>query len=474
MANKVNYPKVLRRKITVSSFKNGMKLKSHEKISDISTAKYIRNLDYSTGVLKTGVGSSKFNTFTYSNLSSYKLLAIYPYIRFNHNTNSYEEKIICYCSDKCLYSASVSGGAFTKVSSQTLESAPKVIEYNYLDDDILLLSSSNGLFYLNDNILTKIDGAPDITSLCIHNERIFATVGGEGKSLWFSDDFNPTNWAISIDEAGFIDYFDGNGKLLKVVSFLDYVYVFREYGISRVSASGSQEEFTSVNLFGKQGKIIGSSVTECGDFIVLLTSSGFYTFNGYSTTKILSELDDFLIGCDNSNAKGVFYDNKFYIKMQIALDGTIEDALLSYDIYTGAYQITTGLNILDLAFFGGSVNKLLYIPKSSLNVYKVDDGGAHNNSALLKEWVSPFCDLGISSKNKTLTKVSINTKQKIDLTITADDKVVSFNVDGKGNNAVFPMLKGERFRIKISSKDRIVEIHNLVLYVDYVKEIYDE
>jgi hypothetical protein len=330
------------------------------------------------------------------------------------------------------------------------------------------------LFYLDNDTIVKVEEAPDITSLCIHNERLFATTRGEGKSLWLSDDFNPTNWSRSLDEAGFIDYFDNSGKLLKVVSFLDYVYVFREYGVSRVSANGAQEDFSSVNLFQKQGKIVGSSVTECGDFIVLLTSVGIYTFNGYSTNKILSELDEFLDGVNNDDAKGIFSGNTFYLKLKLKIEGNVVDALLSYDIYKKSYQISTNLNILDMVFFGSSVNEVIYLPTNEVNVLKLDKSGSFSGLALEKKWVSVKSNLGIQSRLKTIVKVSLYTKENVTLKIFADEKVITYNVKGIGNNHLFPMIRGERFKIEISTKENTCKIYNLTLYVDYVKEIYDE
>ena len=91
--------------------------------------------------------------------------------------------------------------------------------------------------------------APKISSMALHYERLFATVDGEKNSVWFSDDLDPTNWSMSLDEAGFIELIDERGALLKVVSFLDYIYIFREYGISRLTAYGDQTSFSVSNLF---------------------------------------------------------------------------------------------------------------------------------------------------------------------------------------------------------------------------------
>lgn len=48
---------------------------------------------------------------------------------------------------------------------------------------------------------------------------------------------------MSPDEAGFINFSDECGDVIKVVSFSNYLYVFREYGIFRLTAYGDQNDF---------------------------------------------------------------------------------------------------------------------------------------------------------------------------------------------------------------------------------------
>ena len=470
MYHSAKYPSVIRKKITVKSFSNGMKKSADEKLSDLSSAKLSYNFNYSSGVLKRGVGIKVFNSFNVTGLGGNSPLALYFYKRYDHLLEKTVEKIIYYCSDKRLYSADVLGGGFTKISDVTFDEKPLAISYNYMDSDVMLFASKLGeLYYLNDTVLYKIDGAPKITSLCVHKERIFVTTGGEGTSLWFSDDFNPTNWVVSLNEAGFIDFQDEYGKLLKAVSFLDYVYVFREYGISRVTAYGDQESFSADSLFGRQGKIYGDSVTDCGDFIIMLTTSGIYQFNGLDTAKILSEYDDMILGVDNSLAKGVYVGNVFYLQMQMSFDGKIEKVLLVYDTVKKSSYVARYLNLVDLAFFAGSVNDAICLVSSKKYPCKLSNKGSSILDPLVKEWISPYYDFGVSSKLKRLYKLSLYTKESITLTVECDNKKLTYNFSGGGTQEIYPALQGELFRISIKSTTQSPEIYNLTVYVEYVK-----
>ncbi len=464
------YPTVMRKRITVKSFSKGMKGLLDEKIADLSTAKFAYNFDFSDGVLKRGVGIKNFNTFNLSSLGNLIAFGIYYYKKFNHETQVFDERIIFYMSDKRLYSASASGGSFIKISDVIFQEKPLAICYNYLDSDVMIFANSYGdIYMLNDLTLEKIEGAPSVTSLCVHKERVFITTSGEATSLWFSDDFDPTNWSISLTEAGFIDFHDEYGKLLKVVSFLDYVYVFREYGISRVVAYGDQEDFSVDNLFGKFGKLYGESVTDCGDFIIMLTSAGIFRFNGLDTSKILTEYDEYLYDVDNSLAKGVYVDNVLYLNVIMRFDGRLNNVVLVYDPIKNYSYITKRISIKDIAHFGGNINRAVCVLNDGKTPYQLCKDGMLAGTPLVKEWISPFTDFGVTSKRKRLYKLSLYSLEEITLTIQTESKKRVYTISGGGVSEVYPALQGERFKISIKSLTESPQICNLSVYVEYVK-----
>ncbi len=470
MYHSTKYPTVIRKRITVKSFSNGMATTRDEKVADLSTAKFLFNFDPSSGTLKNGVGLVRFNGFDLASISNLSVLGVYFYKRYNVDANDWEEKIVYYCSDKHLYSANINGGQFKKVSDVTFSEKPLAISYDYLDRDVMIFANVKGeTYYLDGDQLIKIEGAPNITSLCVHKERIFVTTGGEGTSLWFSDDFDPTNWVVSLTEAGFIEFQGEGGKLLKVVSFLDYVYVFREYGISRVTAYGNQEEFSTDTIFGNVGKIYGGSVTQCGDFIIFLSTAGIFRFNGLDVVKILPEYDDYLQDVANDKCKGVFINNVLYLSVNANFGSKIENVLIVYDVRKKSSYVAKGLNITDFNFFSGTVNKVVCVVNGKLTPLYFSDNGAIDSTPLVKDWISPYCDFGVLSKLKRLYKLSLYTLESLTLTVECDNKKLSYIFQGGGLQEVYPALQGERFRILIKSATPNPEICNLSVFVEYVK-----
>ncbi|HBP43817.1 MAG TPA: hypothetical protein DD621_04030, partial [Clostridiales bacterium] len=202
-----------------------------------------------------------------------------------------------------------------QINGINLTDIPNIVNYNLNGVDSILICSTQGMYFWDQtkNTATKVGNAPKIKSMCLHYERLFATVDSDRNEIWFSDDLDPTNWNVSIEEAGFIKFNDDRGVVNKVVSFNDYVYVFREYGISRITAYAQQSEFNVAQLFVSSGKIYGNSVCVCGDKILMLTANGIYAFDGYNTTKINLNIDNLLDNTQNINCQSCYCNGKYYL-----------------------------------------------------------------------------------------------------------------------------------------------------------------
>lgn len=439
-------------------------------ITDVST---LINFDSSSGALKKGVGISNFKgvEFIDENNKMVKPLGVYYYKRYDETQNVNDDRLIVYASNKKLYSLKLSKNAskLNEIENSSFEKKPTAINYNYSGDDVLIISSSeDGLFILKGDEISKIEDAPPITSMCIHSERLFATTVGEGTSLWFSDDYNPTNWFISLDEGGYIELIDGRGKLLKVISFLDYVYVFRSYGISRVSAFGEQAEFSVDNLYNNIGKIYGNTVTVSGSYVFFLTSTGLYRFNGIDTVKVLPYYNKFLDGVDNEEAKGVYFNGKLYLLVNAKLFGDyIEKVLIVYDIYTKTSYIAKDLGIEDLEIIQGSEYEVVVATKQNLAVLNND--GKRFETPLKKVWISGASDYSIPTKNKRLDKITLYASEAITLVVKVDNKEYLYQLNS-GDNSVLVGKKGKDVLLKIISKTPNPKIVKPTLYFSYFKE----
>ncbi len=460
-------PSVTKKKISLSSFLTKGSISTNEMLSNPQEVALLYNFDGSDGTLKAGIGIEEYKTFKIEEGVFPKNL--YYYKRYDTLTNTSEDKVVIYATNLKLYTLNLLGESeVTLLIDKEFSTPPVAINYNFFDEDVLILSfDGEGLYMLNNLTLTEIETAPKITSMCIHSERLFATTSNEGTALWFSDDFNPTNWSVSLDEAGYIELPDDRGKLLKVISFLDYIYVFREYGISRIYAYGDQTEFSVDNLFNNIGKIYANTVTECGGYIILLTTSGIYRFNGIDAVKILPFYDKFLEGVDNSDAKGVFYNGKLYLKVNMKFNGKIENVILVYDLESKVPYLAKGLKVDDYILISGNEYKILGISNRKLCVF--NNSGKRFSKSLKKVWESGETDFFIETDKKILDKIQITTDEDILLYVICDNKTQIYSVGG-GTSLLKLKTKGRNFKFKIISRTKRPNVLKPTFFFSYLKE----
>jgi hypothetical protein len=277
--------------------------------------------------------------------------------------------------------------------------------------------------------------------MTVHYERLFATSTGESNQIWFSKELDPINWDINLESAGFIEMNDERGALLKVMSFLDYVYVFREFGITRISAYADQTQFFVSHLFTSSGRICPDTVTLCGDHVIFLTSSGLYAFDGLQTYKILEQIFDGIKDIDN--ARSVYYNGKYYLAcnydfsdgQKIHCENTdyVCNAVIEYDTIRKTYIIYRGIDIASfLVLKIGSKELLTFscFKEHSGSLSILYQGSQYYGAEFIKAWQSPYTDLGRGDYIKTLKAIYLVSHTPCKLIINADGKEYIIDVEG--------------------------------------------
>jgi len=432
---------------TVSNFLNG--ISSGELDDGILPSSYAissYNFDFSGGSLKNSLGFQEclldlFDesvkdriSLEISSLGS--IVKTYVYRNYNKQEEKRNDKLLLLTEDFGLFILNLHGlnTTLSRVRNITFTSIPSAISYRLNGMDVLIFTSEtdNMVIYDGINEPYEVLDAPKISSADLHFERLFVTTINEKAQVLFSDDLDPTNWSIDLAEAGFIEMVDERGACNKVISFNDYLYVFRDYGISRITAFGDQEGFSVSHLFVSSAKIFPESVCVCGDRIIFLSSSGLYSFDGFSATKILDSISG-LYADNNQNAIGGFFEGKYYLALNLKFikdddfneEGFINNALLEYNISTKKYKIIRGVDVIDIqATNVGGIEKLfLSARKSSKLKYKIvtiNNSGNFLNSPIKKSWKTGFYGFGKKQKNKCLRSVSLNLIGQANLKIVSD------------------------------------------------------
>jgi len=398
-------------------------------------------------------------------LKDERIKNVYFYKRFDVEENSYDNRLIVYCKSGKLYELPLSGGEFTLLD-KTFSVAPKAVNYTLNGEDVIIFSSETGISVYDGETFSDYS-APQITSMCVHAERLFVTTGGESTTLWFSENFDPTNWYVSLDEAGFIDFCDGLGKVNRVIEFEGNVFIFRDTGITKLSGYFDQSEFFATNVSVSKDVIYPGTIADCGKYVMYLTSDGFYSFNGSYSIRVMKGLTPALVGADNSIAGAAYFNGKYYCMLNVKIGDNIERRMVVYDLTDGSYYLTNGIDVRDILPVYEDVNKLLFVVGENQTLGELDKKCMLFGKALRKLWVSNRSSFGVD-KIKTLAKINICSEVDSIVRIRSDFGERAVFVSAAKSVKSIPVgLKGKYFTICVESDYPAANVNSVSVQLRY-------
>ena len=472
-----NFPSQSQMTFKVPNFLQGMSAEFDSGILPHTSARLSYNFDFSGGSLKSGMGfkDALLSLFledardsAAAQLESIgSILRVFVYRAFNKEKNERSDKLLLLSKNLVLFILDLDGknSVITRVRDIIFTSIPKAISYRLNGQDVLIFVSEtdNMVVYDGVNMPYEVLDAPKISSADIHFERLFVTTTNERSQVLFSDDLDPTNWSIDLADAGFIEMVDERGALNRVISFADYLYVFRDYGISRLTAFGDQEGFSVSHLFVSSAKIFPETVAVCGDQILFLASNGLYAFDGYSTVRILSDLAGFFEP-DNRSAHGAYFQGKYYLSCKMKFDdrdgfdenGFLNNCFLEFDIKRKTYRLTRGADVIHIQPIcaGGHEKLFVCVRNSGTGKYKVaelDESSSFFGEPFIKVWRTDFYGFGKKQEKKCLRSISADTRGDVCINIFSDlgEQVTIETMSGAKTYNV--MIFGSKFAFEFVS-----------------------
>jgi len=384
-----------------------------ESVLPLHIAKRIYNFNISDGTLSDGYGMARDSRFPIAATN------IWNYRFWHEESKSHRNILMASHTNGEIRFLPHGERNLTRLVGVQFTSTPIAVNYRLFGEDVILMTSeTDGMFVWNGrDAAYKIEGAPSIRTLTMHFERMFVTTAGEANAVYFSDDLDPTNWGMELNEGGFIQFMDEMGSSNKVISFLNHVYVFRDYGISRITAFGDQSEFSATNLFTSSGRIYGKTPTACGDRIMFLASDGIYMFDGISTIPVAGHLKGLIK--HSPNAVATYHDGKYFLSLNLDIGTPSADnrnnSFISIDLKSGLVNVTHGIgptafNSIDGNLFAISHGTIGTINNSARNAGDI---------ALRKSYVSPLIDLG-TDEIKTIREFYIDSTVPFQLTLFSE------------------------------------------------------
>ncbi|MDE5549667.1 MAG: hypothetical protein K2J13_05395, partial [Clostridia bacterium] len=223
--------------------------------------------------------------------------------------------------------------------------------YYINSEPCLFLAGPIGVEWFANNKFYTAMTEPTI-DICVHYERLFIVVAGKHNSVWFSQAGNPMEWDHEIDKGGYIN-FDGTlGEVNTIKSFNNYLYVFCDYGIYRLTAYGDQTQFNLKKIYTSSGRIFSKSVAVCGDYIAFAGEDGIFLFDGYDVSRYTTKINDLISNgfddvsaCYSHHKYIVSFTNDFNSEYGILNEKRNNNTLLVFDIADKSVNIMRSVSL---------------------------------------------------------------------------------------------------------------------------------
>lgn len=173
-------------------------------------------------------------------------------------------------------SALIAGGNTFPLSETPLE----VLSFSGEAGKEYYALTSSGLVCLGEG---AVSGAPAGSAAAFFGERLFIA---SGETLFYSAPLAPKDWAQSADGAGSVVLPSVGGNILKLLPDRGRLLLFRERGVTALSAPGDFLGFEAEELPCAVEGLMPSSVARCGSRVLFCSKEGIFSLKGETLSRL--------------------------------------------------------------------------------------------------------------------------------------------------------------------------------------------
>ncbi len=437
------------------------------------------NYNSQSGILKNGVGfetalyptsesGEEYHTVNMPHTGDIKKIWYYPYYETNNNRRV--DKIIFYGTDNQLWTFALFYPGQSVVSMLdeefgiTLSKLPVGLSYRIYNEDFMLFSTENGLIAYTTHLLPGIyNNCPEFISMTKIYDLLWAIPQGDRNKVIYNEDLNPIQWDSENQKFDLSEF----GQLCKLINFDDYLFVFRDYGITKISRYGTGGNFSVSNIYDSGSRIYADTICVTGDDITFFTDDGLYVFNGSSCKPLRLGFESLIKKDKNKQSCATWLNGKYYLACYLSFDdgkqigcesqedGFINNALVCIDPISSFYSITRGVDICSLtSVSAGIYSEVLasFNGSKSQEIGMIRENGSFFDSLLSSYYKSKTTDFGFMKKTKKIKSFKIKSLYDCKINICSDKENQIIEVVGKNSwQTIKCNVKGETFFFEISS-----------------------
>lgn len=380
-----------------------------------------------------------------------------------------ENKQICYDSlyERRLIPSTIPNN-FTDV--------PVALPYKKNNIEYLIFSGNGSSIIVGNAGYSTLENVPSMKSCVNHYGKFFAITNSTQPKLVYSSNVDVESWTDS--QVKNLDFNDERGELQKLVSFNDYIYIFRSFGITQLSVYSSSGEFSISHMYRAGAYINPNTVVEYGDKIYFVEDGKLREFNGNSVKDIDVKSYSLMKGQNNLHLFGACHNGKYFLacRCDFGDDETIgcesysggytNNALISYDLENGDEEIMRGVDINELMNYVTPFKSKLLASFRNQHIDKIgqltNDGKLFGTS-LKGKFETTSTDFGSKDSVKILTKITYKFKGTATCLIVSDRASKTFTLKGNGNAKTKRLsMTGKEFKFVLYGEGSDIMLNDFV------------
>jgi len=488
------HKKTAEKNLMFSIFSDGVVSNKDDETTKPNECKAFYNLTISDGALKTGLGFKDFEApisfdtpeATHPFLISEhidEIGGIWLFRWFNKEVGRFIYEIFMTDSNHVIWGIPLEdefeGDVWVK--TRKLTSKPTFeCQYRVNNVDGYYFFSENGMVVVAANGEEISENVPALISCVVHYDNFFGITNTNRNTLVYTANLNIKEW--SEEQGSTIEFLDNRGSFNKLVAFNDYVYLFREYGITKISIYTSKSDFSFTHLYTSSSRIYENSVCVCGDKVLFMTRDGLFAFNGSAVSKVAEQYDVYFKNLDNKNCSCACLNGKYYLATRCKFEDQeavgcekttfVNNVLFEVDIETFEVKILRGVDVKKLlAVDNGFMSKLCacFYNEHKNRLAELTCDGQIFCEVLDKEWKSFSTDLGYKAKRKKIKEIVLSTGYDLDVVIVSDEEEKTFSFSGTAQEQRQSVcVYGKNFQFKFKPRERNCEVKKPMIVFDVV------